>query len=149
MPSQHILVTTKTFFIINWSVIISESLGSLPFRLNPSSRRVSLNVSTTFTIFCWLNRIISSIYLLVLTYLICVALSNYEAISMSLIVTMLLICITLFFDLAVDYAFWKYREDIAEQFNGFVILIDRLNSKFQIHSLVCIKFIFSICSSML
>jgi len=143
MSPENILMTTETFFIINWFVIISARLGSTPFLLNPSSRRVSLNLSTPFIIFCWVNRIITSIYLIVLIYLTCVALNHYQGISMSLIVTMLLICIFFCIDLAVDYVFWKYAGDIEEQFNGFVVFIDRMNRTFQIHSLVCFKFIFA------
>jgi len=131
MSPQNILMTTKTLSIINWSVKISTRLGSAPFRLDPSSRRVCLNLSTPFTIFRWLNRLISSIYFLVLIYLTSVALSFYQGIPMSLLITMLLICIFQFMDLAVDYALWKYGKDIEEHWNGFVIFMDRINRKFQ------------------
>jgi len=47
-------------------------------------------------------------------------------------------------DLAVDYLFWKYAVDMEELLNGFVVFYDRMNRKFQIHSLVYFKFIFSL-----
>jgi len=128
MSPQILLPTTKTLSIINWSVKVSARLRCLPFLLNPSLRRLSLNSSTPFTILYSINRLISFIHFFVSIYLTCVGLSIQQT-SASLQVSLALIWICLVLDMAVVYAFWKYKSDIQNQFNGFILFFDQINRK--------------------